>query len=71
MYKISTIKKILSIKDKEKFSIRKTSKRFCISPNTLFKWNNRIMPNSKRTCKARKLDMERLKKNVIKQPDLY
>ena len=51
MYGISTIKKILFIKDKEKLSIRKTAKRFCLSPNTVFKWNKGLMPKSKRICK--------------------
>ena len=71
MYGISTIKKILFSKDREKLSIRKTAKRFCLSPNTVFKWNKGLMPKSKRICKARKLDMEALKEDVNKYPDLY
>ena len=58
-------------KDKEKLSIRKTAKRFCLSPNTVFKWNKRLMPKSKRICKARKLNMEGLKEDVNKYHDLY
>ena len=50
MYGISTIKKILYIKDREKLSIRKTAERFCLSPNTVFKWNKGLMPKSKRRC---------------------
>ena len=71
MYGISTIRKILFIKDKEKMSIRKTAERFCLSPNTVFKWNKGIIPKNKRICKARKLDMEGLKDDIIKNPDLY
>ena len=71
MYGISTIKKILYIKDKEKLSIKKTAKRFCLSPNTVFKWNKGLMPKGKRICKARKLDMKKLKEDVEKNPDLY
>ena len=71
MYGISTIKKILFIKDREKLSIRKTAKRFYLSPNTVFKWNKGLMPKSKRTCQARKLDMERLKEDMNKHRDLY
>ena len=71
MYGISTIKKILFIKNREKWSIRKTAERFCISPNTVFKWNKGIMPKGKRECKSRKLDMEILKEDVDKYPDLY
>ena len=71
MYGISTIQKILFSKDREKLSIRKTAKGFCLSPNTVFKWNKGLMPKSKRICKARKLDMEALKEDVNKYPDLY
>ncbi len=71
MYGMSTIKKILSIKDRKKLSIRKTAERFCLSPNTVFKWNKGLMPKSKRICKARKLDMEGLKEDVNKYRDLY
>ena len=71
MYGISTIKKILFIKDREKLSIRKTAERFYLSPNTVFKWNKGLMPKSKRTCQARKLDMEGLKEDVNKHRDLY
>lgn len=71
MYRISTIKKILFIKDKEKLSIRKTAERFYLSPNTVFKWNKGLMPKSKRRCQARKLDMKGLKEDVNKHRDLY
>ena len=37
MYAISTIKKILFIKDKEKLSIRKTAERLYLSSNTVLK----------------------------------
>ena len=71
MYRISTIKKLLFIKDREKLSIRKTAERFCLSANTVFKWKKGLMPKSKRICKARKLDMEGLKEDVNKHRDLY
>ena len=71
MYAVSTIKKILFIKDKEKLSIRKTDERFYLSSNTVFKWNKGLIPKSKRICQARKLDMEGLKEDVHKHPDLY
>ena len=71
MYGRSTIKKILFSKDKEKLSIRKTAKKFCLSSNTVLKWSKGLTPKSKRICKARKLDMEALKEDVNKYPDLY
>ena len=52
-------------------SIRKTAERFYLSPNTVFKWNKGLIPRSKKTYQARKLDMEGLKEDVHKHPDLY
>ena len=71
MYVISTVKKILSIKNREKLSIRKTAQRFGLSTRTVYKWNKGIIGKSKRICKARKLDMQGLKEDVMKYPDLY
>ena len=71
MYSISTIKKILFIKSREKLSIRKTAERFYLSSNTVFKWNKGLISKSKRVCQAKKLDMEGLKKDVHKYSDLY
>ena len=71
MYGISTVKKILSIKNKENLSIRKTAQRFGLSTRTVYKWDKGIIGKGKRICKARKLDMEGLKEDVMKYPDLY
>ena len=71
MYGISTVRKILLIKNREKLSIRKTAKRFGISTRTVYKWDKGIISKGKRICQARKLDMEGLKEDVVKHPDLY
>tara|TARA_B100000475_G_C14949350_1_gene295015 strand:+ start:70 stop:426 length:357 start_codon:yes stop_codon:yes gene_type:complete len=71
MYGISTVKKVLSIKKREKLSIRKTAQRFGLSTRTVYKWDKDIISEGKRICKARKLDMQELKENVIKYPDFY
>ena len=71
MYGISTVRKILSIKNREKLSIRKTAQRFGLSTRTVYKWDKGIISKGKRICKARKLDMEGLKEDVMKYPDLY
>ena len=71
MYGISTIRKILLIKNKEKLSIRKTAKRFGVSTRTVYKWDKGIISKGVRICQARKLDMEGLKEDVMKHPDLY
>ena len=71
MYGISTIRKILLIKNKEKLSIRKTAKRFGLSTRTVHKQDKGIISKGARICQARKLDMEGLKEDVNKHPDLY
>ena len=71
MYGISTIKKILSIKNRDKLSIRKTAQRFGLSTSTVHKWDKGIISQGKRICKARKLDMQELKEDVMKYPNLY
>ena len=71
MYGIATIKKILPIKNREKLSIRKTTQRFGLSTRTVYKQYKGITGKSKRICKARKLDMQGLKEDVMKYPDLY
>ena len=70
MYGISTIKKILFFKDREKLRISKTTERFYLSTNTVFEWNKWLMPKSKRICKARKLDIKGLEEDVNKHHDL-
>ena len=71
MYGMSTVRKILSIKNKEKLSIRKTAQRFGLSTRTVYKWDKGIISKGKRIYKARKLDMEGLKEDLMKYPDLY
>ena len=71
MHGMSTVRKILSIKNRENLSIRKTAKRFELSTRTVHKWEKGIISKGKRICQARKLDMERLKEDIIKHPDLY
>ena len=61
MYGISTVRKILLIKNREKLSIRKTAKRFGLSTSTVSKWDKGIISEGKRICQARKLDMEGIK----------
>ena len=67
MYGISTVRKILLIKNREKLSIRKTAKRFGLSTRTVYKWDKGIISKGKRICKARKLDMEGLKEDVMSE----
>lgn len=71
MYGILTVIKILLIKNIEKLSITKTTKKFVLSTRTVHKCYKGIISKGKRICQARKLDMEGLKEDIIKHPDLY
>lgn len=71
MYTLQMRKKLLKIKVEEKLSIRKVAKRFGISPTTVFKWTKEIEVKIRRTKRARKIDMESLKKDVEENPDKY
>ena len=64
-------KKILSIKNREKLSIRKTAQKFGLSTRTVYKWNKGIIGKGKRIYKARKLNMQGLNEDIMKYPDLY
>ena len=71
MYSMHIRKKILLIKKKEKLSYVKIGKRFGMSPNTIYRWTKRLEAKVKREKGATKIDMNRLKEDVMKNPDLY
>ena len=50
MYGMSTVRKILSIKNRENLSIRKIAKRFELSTRTVHKWEKGIISKGKRIC---------------------
>ena len=51
MCEISIVKKILSIKNREKLSIRKTTQRFGLSTRTVYKWDKEIWVKAKEYIK--------------------
>lgn len=71
MYSLEFRKKVFEIKEKENLTFEETSKRFHIGTKTLFRWQQRIKPITKRNVSSRKIDMEVLKKDIEKNPDLY
>ncbi len=52
-------------------SIRAITKRFEISPNTVYRWLKRIEPRLKRNKESTKIDMELLKLDLLKYKDAY
>lgn len=71
MYTLDFRKKVFEIKEKENLTFEEVSKRFHIGIATLFRWQKNIEPITKRNVKSRKIDMDKLKKDVKENPDAY
>ena len=59
------------IKQKEKLTFQEASDRFGIPIRTLFRWQDRIEPKTKRNKPSTKIDMEALAKDVGDNPDHF
>ena len=70
-YSLDFRKQVFKVKQKEKLTFEQTSDRFSIPIRTLFRWQNRIEPKTKRDKPSTKIDMEALAKDVKDNPDLY
>lgn len=70
-YSLDFRKQVLSIKSKEKLSIRITASRFGIASTTVVRWLNKIETNYRSNSGALKIDMDLLKKDVEQYPDAY
>ena len=70
-YAVQFRKHVLTVKTKEKLTFKETSKRFCVSVRSLYRWNDQIEPCQKRNCSPRKIDDERLREDVKHYPDAY
>lgn len=63
--------KVLSIRKSELLSIEEVAKRFGISKTTVFNWTKRIESKKTRNRPCKKIDMEKLKKDIEENSDLY
>ncbi|QVL54776.1 MAG: hypothetical protein KFB95_05515 [Simkaniaceae bacterium] len=54
--------KVLSVKEKEKLSFRKTAKRFDVGVASILRWSKNIKPLTIRNKPATKINMEALKR---------
>lgn len=63
--------KVLSVKEKEKLSFRKTAKRFDVGVASILRWSKNIKPLTIRNKPATKINMEALKKDIQDNPDAY
>lgn len=71
MYSLDFRKKVFEVKEKEDLTFEEVSKRFHIGIATLFRWQKKIEPITKRDVQSRKIDMDKLKRDVEENPDDY
>lgn len=70
-YSLDFRKRVFAVKKKENLTFSKTSKRFHIPMNTLFRWQKRMEPKTTRNKPATKIDMEALRRDIGKRPDRF
>jgi len=71
MYSLDFRKKVFEVKEKENLTFEDVSRRFHIGIATLFRWQKRIEPIIEREVSSRKINMNKLKKDVEENPDAY
>jgi len=70
-YSIDFRRQVFKVKEKEGLTFQELSEKFSIPIRTLFRWQNRIEPKSKRNKPSTKIDMAALLKDVQDNPDHY
>lgn len=70
-YSIDFRRQVFKIKQKENLTFQQVSDRFEIPIRTLFRWQNRIDPKTKRNKPSTKVDMEALGKDIQDNPDHF
>ncbi len=70
-YSLDFRKQVFKVKRQEGLTFQDVSERFGIPIRTLFRWQQRIEPKSKRNKPATKIDMEALRKDVAQHSDTY
>jgi transposase len=71
MYSLDFRRKVLQVKEKEKLSLAKVSKRFGIGLNTVMRWSKVIKAKAKWDRPAFKIDNEALRSDIKSYPDSY
>ena len=62
---------VFKVKQKEALTFQEVSDRFDIPIRTLFRWQRRIKPKTKRNKPSTKINMDALAKDVENNPDHY
>ena len=68
-YSLDFRRKVFKIKEEKKLTYEKTSERFGVGIRTLFRWQEKMEPETTKNRPATKIDMEKLKKDVKLYPD--
>lgn len=70
-YSLDYRKRVFDLKRKKRLTYQQTSELFGVTIRTLFRWKKRIEPKTKRNKPSTKIDMEKLRKDVDSNSDLY
>ena len=70
-YSLDFRTQVFKVKQKEKLTFQEVSDRFGVPIRTLFRWQKRIIPKTKRNKPSTKLNMEALRKDVEDNPDHF
>ena len=70
-YSLDFRQKIFAYKTKKGLTFEQTSEHFDIGIRTLFRWQRSIKPCTTRNKPATKIDMDKLKSDIINTPDEY
>jgi len=70
-YSLDFRRQVFKVKQKEELTFQELSDRFDIPIRTLFRWQKRIEPKTKRNKPSTKIDMEALSKDVEDNPGHY
>ena len=70
-YGLDFRQRVLHEQEKRGLSIRGIARHFGLSPNTVFLWTKRLAPKLTRDRPAIKIDMDKLRQDIIDTPDAY
>jgi len=70
-YSVDFRRHVLSIRKREGLTFAQASLRFGVGIASLVRWSKRVEPKATRENRPRKIDLDKLAKDVDKYPDAY
>ena len=70
-YSVDFRRHVLSVRKKEGLTFARASQRFGVGIASLTRWSKQIEPKATRDNRPRKIDLDKLTKDVEKYPDAY